>query len=380
MIISIKGNGMLELIIFTITSRCNARCKMCYMWQRNEKDIPFDKITQVLNSKVVKNSLINLVPTGGEPTLREDLPEIFHYAFQNLTKLKYTGFFTNSLIPQKTHDIVRKVMPLKDKLNRSDVSFSVALSLDGFGETHDNIRGIKGAFGKTMENYLRLKALTKKYKFYTGFNFVVQKENIVSGDALFMLDVAERALLPILFPIVYGKDIFYNRENINEWNIEKELLRDVVGFYKELIKRTREGRLLVDNGTYYNQILSQLQGEARTLPCLFKENKACVIDADGSVYLCDLTKGSLIGNIHEKNFDEIWNSPEKDTAYQKMITYCNRCFSNCAIASGRYQIRAIWNSKGIRGLAALSYKELYKRLSRLIRLIDEYKYAFWPRL
>jgi radical SAM protein with 4Fe4S-binding SPASM domain len=371
---------MIEHIILTVTSRCNARCKMCHMWQRNDRDIPLEKIKEIIDSSSVKNTLINMVPTGGEPTLREDLPEIFGYAFENLRNLRYTGFFTNSLLPHKAHEIAEKAIDLLAKYGRKDVSFSVGLSLDGYGKVHDDIRGIKGAFAKVMENYLGLKVLSKKKRFYIGFNFVVQKENLAGGNALYMLDVAEQALLPILFPIVYGKDIFYNMDNAGDWVVGEDMLKDAVGFYAKAAERAQKGKLLVDNGIYYREVLGQLRGFPRTMPCLFREKKACVVDADGSVYLCDLTRESLLGNIYEKSFDEIWNSPQKDVAYQNMIAYCDRCFSNCAVGSGRYQLREVWNSKGLPGIIDLSYTEARKRIYRLKKLIDEYKYVIWPRL
>jgi len=353
---------------------------MCHMWQRSDPDMSLDKIKEILASSSIKNTLINLVPTGGEPTLREDLPEIFGYAFQHIRSLRYTGFFTNSLLPERARVIAGKALDLKEKFGRKEILFSVGLSLDGYGKTHDEIRGVKGAFGKVMENYLGLKALTKKYGFYIGFNFVVQKENIAGGNALFMLDVAEQALLPVIFPIVYGKDIFYNMECSDDWGIGEELKRDTIDFYEEVVRRAEKGRLLVDNGSYYRDVLIQLRGTQRSLPCLFREKKACVIDADGSVYLCDLTRESLLGNIYEKPFDEIWNSAQKDVAYNKILPYCSKCFSNCAVGSGRYQLRQIWNSKGLSGLTGLSYKEAKKRIYRLARLIEEYKYVIWPRL
>ncbi|NTU41940.1 MAG: radical SAM protein [Nitrospirales bacterium] len=371
---------MIELLIFTISSRCNARCAMCHMWQRKDSDIPLEKVREVLSSKAIRDSLINLVPTGGEPTLRDDLPEIFRFAYENLPRLAYTGFFTNSLLPQKARAVVKESLELKKSCRREDVGFSVGLSLDGLGQTHDEIRGVKGAFGKVMENYMGLKALTREHLFQIGFNFVVQKENIASGSASLMLDVAEQALLPILFPPVYGKDIFYNKDAEGDWAVEQGMKEHLVGFYRDVIDRAARGRLLADNGTYYSQLLRQMEGGQRTLPCLFREKKACVIDADGSAYLCDVTKESLLGNIYETGFDEIWNSPRKEEAYERMLPYCSTCFSNCAVASGRYQLRSIWETEGVRGIARLSLSEISKRLRRMGRIAEEYKYAIWPRL
>jgi len=371
---------VLELIEFTVTSRCNARCKMCHMWQRSDPDIPIEKVKEVLASRAIKDSLVNLVLTGGEPTLRGDLPEIFNYAFENLRKLRYTVFFTNSIVPRLAQETAKKAAAYKAQSGRDDVTFTVSLSLDGIGRTHDTIRGVDGAFGRVMENFLGLKAISKGSLFNVNFNFTVQRGNISDGGALAMLEAAEGALLPVTFPIVYGKDVFLNRGSADEWAVQDEEYREgAIRFYEEAVRKTDSGGLLIDNGAYYSQVLSQLKGGPRTLPCLYKQKKACVIDADGSVYLCEVTKESLAGNIYEKSFDEIWNSPEREAAYARMVRHCANCFS-CCVGSGRYQLTETWQISGVSGIAKLSLREVRKRLKRVSRLIKEYRYAVIPRL
>jgi radical SAM protein with 4Fe4S-binding SPASM domain len=371
---------MLELIEFTVTSRCNARCRMCHMWQRKDPDIPLAKVREILGSRMIKDSVVNLVLTGGEPTLREDLPEIFDLAFKNLTKLKYATFFTNSLVPSRAQDAVLRIMDYKEQSRRKDVAVTVSLSLDGIGKVHDNVRGIDGAFGRVMENYLGLKALAGRQDFTVNFNFTVQKENVANGGALAMLEAAEGALLPMTFTLVYGKDVFLNRVNDDEWAVKDGSYRnEVIRFYEAVVRKADSGGLIIDNGEYYPQVLSQLKGKPRTMPCLYREKKACLIDADGSVYLCEVTKDSLAGNIYHNSFDEIWDSAQKDEAYSMMIRHCANCFSSC-LGSGRYQLLDIWQSGGVSGIAKLSLSELRKRKNRLTRLIREYGYAIIPRL
>jgi radical SAM protein with 4Fe4S-binding SPASM domain len=350
------------------------------MWQRSDPDIPLEKIKEVLGSNAVKGSLINLVLTGGEPTLRGDLPEIFNDAFIHLPRLKYAVFFTNSLSPRLAQETAKRAAVYKKKSGRDDVTFTVSLSLDGIGRTHDTIRGVEGAFGRVMENFLGLKAISKGSLFNVNFNFTVQRENISDGGALAMLEAAEGALLPVTFPIVYGKDVFLNRGSADEWAVQDDEYREgAIRFYEEVVRKTESGGLLIDNGAYYSQVLSQLKGGPRTLPCLYKEKKACVIDADGSVYLCEVTKESLAGNIYERSFDEIWNSPEREAAYARMVRHCSNCFS-CCVGSGRYQLKEIWRTGGVRGITGLSLRELGKRLKRVSRLIREYRYTVIPRL
>ena len=322
-----------------------------------------------------------LVPCPGLERSRLTCPkEIFDVAFKNLIKLKYATFFTNSLVPRRAQESAMKIMAYKEQSHRKDISFTVSLSLDGIGKVHDNVRGIDGAFGRVMENYLGLKALAGRHNLTVNFNFTVQRENVSNGGAQAMLEAAEGALLPMTFTLVYGKDVFLNRVNDDEWAVrDKAYHSEVIRFYEEAVRRSDRGGLIIDNGSYYNHVLSQLKGGPRTLPCLYREKKACLIDADGSVYLCEVTKDSLAGNIYHNSFDEIWNSARKEEAYSKMIRHCADCFSSC-VGSGRYQLMETWHSGGVSGISKLSLSELLKRKNRLARLIREYRYAVIPRL
>lgn len=60
-------------IIIDITTRCNLSCPVCYMGNESEKkDLPMEKIRML--AQKYQNKIISL--SGGEPTLRDDLPEI----------------------------------------------------------------------------------------------------------------------------------------------------------------------------------------------------------------------------------------------------------------------------------------------------------------
>ena len=55
-----------------VTYRCNARCNICNTWQNPSR--PGDEIRPQLLEKLPSMFFTNI--TGGEPFVREDLPEI----------------------------------------------------------------------------------------------------------------------------------------------------------------------------------------------------------------------------------------------------------------------------------------------------------------
>ena len=70
-----------EGLIIDVTYRCNLSCKWCYQHLTGE-DVPKQR-TYDLASEMPKG--YNIILSGGEPTLREDLPEI-------ITKLRDIGY------------------------------------------------------------------------------------------------------------------------------------------------------------------------------------------------------------------------------------------------------------------------------------------------
>lgn len=72
----------LESIFLFVTGRCNAKCAMCFYAQEMDKkqpDLTFDEIKKISETVGQFN---RLWISGGEPTLREDLPEILELFYK----------------------------------------------------------------------------------------------------------------------------------------------------------------------------------------------------------------------------------------------------------------------------------------------------------
>src|SRR5690242_16029210 len=64
-----------------IDGRCNSKCVFCYTeWIRNEPALSTAAIRTAIERAVRISSLKRVVFSGGEPTLREDLPELIAHA------------------------------------------------------------------------------------------------------------------------------------------------------------------------------------------------------------------------------------------------------------------------------------------------------------
>jgi len=135
----------LESIFLFVTGRCNAKCTMCFYagdMDKKEADLTFDEIQKLSESAGEFN---RLWLSGGEPTLREDLPQIIEMFYKN-NNIKDVNMPTNGLKPDR---VVEWIKYIREKC--PDLNVTVSVSVDGFSKTHDIQRGVPGSFYKAVE-------------------------------------------------------------------------------------------------------------------------------------------------------------------------------------------------------------------------------------
>jgi len=128
------------LVVWNYTRLCNLKCKHCYENAGPKQDE--DELNTIEAKRVVDEfaeaGVVAIAFSGGEPLMRKDFYEVANHAYK---REFYISIATNgTLIDRET------AMKLKD----SGVQY-VEVSLDGLEETHDNFRGVKGAFKKSIE-------------------------------------------------------------------------------------------------------------------------------------------------------------------------------------------------------------------------------------
>jgi len=118
-----------------LTNRCNYRCRGCNVWreQRSRQEVSTDDIKKGLG--VLRDlGVIEIVLSGGNPLLRDDIDEIIEYSSRYFVTTIYDN---GSMAPRKI-----------DALRKADF---VSISLDTLDEKKfDYIRGVKGAWSNAM--------------------------------------------------------------------------------------------------------------------------------------------------------------------------------------------------------------------------------------
>jgi len=135
-------------LIQYVTNRCNAKCEHCFFWKDMEhetQELTLNEFRKIASS--LKHPLNSISLTGGEPFLRDDLPEICKI-FVGINKTKSIFITTNGLLTDKIYSTTETILKNIDKC----VRFQVQVSLDGKEKTHNKIRGVK-IFKKAVKTY-----------------------------------------------------------------------------------------------------------------------------------------------------------------------------------------------------------------------------------
>lgn len=149
-----------------LTYRCPMRCQMCNIWQnptdRNEE------LTAADLRSLPKLKFINL--TGGEPFIREDLPEIVEECFRHTPRIviSTSGWYED------------RVIELASRFPK----IGIRISIEGLSEKNDELRGRQGGFDKGLRTLLTLRQMGLKD---IGFGCTVSNHNSHDMLALYKL-------------------------------------------------------------------------------------------------------------------------------------------------------------------------------------------------
>jgi len=156
---------------FAITYWCNSRCLTCNIWQMKPKgEITLEEVREFAK----KNSYFKWIEiTGGEPFMRSDIVEIVKAFKENSKSLYIVTIPTNSLT---NHDTV--IGKIKAMLDLGIPKLAITVSLDGYRELHDKIRGVPGNYDKAIDMYKRLAELKAVYRnLYFVFGYTMSNLN-----------------------------------------------------------------------------------------------------------------------------------------------------------------------------------------------------------
>lgn len=289
---------------FSLTFKCNSRCLTCNIWKKGGEE----ELTQAEWQKIflsLGRSSYWVTLSGGEPFLRKDLANIVENLCQ-ICQPKIMTIPTNGLLSEKIVVDVKKMVE-----NNPKTRFIINLSLDGVGEKHDEIRGVKGNFKAAMITFGALKKLKVKTGNITlGVHTVISRKNVKHFPKLadFVLDK--------LKPDSYITEVAENRVELGTMGIKitpsLEDYKKAIDYLKQKVKnKDLKGFTKLVQAfrvVYYDLVEEILERETQVIPC-YAGIISAQIAPNGDVWPC-CVRADILGNLKETNFDfkKIWFS------------------------------------------------------------------------
>lgn len=284
----------LKQLFWECTQRCNVNCKHCGSDCKHESgvpDMPAKDFLNVIDSITphVNPNKVNVIITGGEPLVRNDL----EYVGLELYNRGYSwGIVSNGLFlsPQRLERLLASGM------------HAITISLDGFEQEHNWLRGNPKSFEKAVQ---AVKLISQEPSIKWDIVTCVNQKNYPYledfKNFIYSIGVRQWRLFTI-FPV--GRAV-----NHPEFKLTDEEFTGLLDF----IKRTREeGSINVSYGC--EGFLGRYEGEVRNnfYTCNAGISVSSIL-ADGSIGACPSIRADFSqGNIYTDNFWDVW-----ENRYQK---------------------------------------------------------------
>lgn len=283
-----------------VTYRCNARCNMCSRYKRPSR--AEEEITLATIRKLPPMYFTNV--TGGEPFIREDLPEIIRELRKKSDRIVIStnGYFTDRILA----------------LCREYPDIGIRVSIEGLEETNNRIRGLPDGFNRGYETLRKLVDMGMKD---VGFGMTVQDAN--AKDLLALYDLSDKMGMEFATATLHNSFYFVEAKNI----IHDRPM--VAKAFEELINA-----LLRSNSpkkwfrAYFNHgLINYLYGQKRLLRCDMAFD-TFFIDPYGDVMPCNGTRDKeVMGNLNEsETWEALWNSEQADRVRRKVRCCDRRCW------------------------------------------------------
>ncbi|MEG2054040.1 MAG: radical SAM protein [Oscillospiraceae bacterium] len=281
-----------------VTYRCNAHCNMCDCWRDPSK--PDEEIQLDTIRKLPEMAFTNI--TGGEPFIRQDLPQIVEELYKKTDRIVIStnGYFTDRIIA----------------LCKQNPNIGIRISIEGMQATNDAIRGISDGF---QRGYETLKTLVEMGHPDVGFGMTVQDMNC--EDLVPLYKMADE--LNMEFATATLHNSFYFRKTDNKIDDKKKVALEFEKLINELLQSKspkKWGRAYFNHG-----LINYIYGKERLLPCDMASD-AFFIDPFCDVIPCNgMAEKAVMGNLKTQEWEELWHSEQAEKVREQV----RNCKRNC---------------------------------------------------
>ncbi|GAB1411172.1 heme b synthase [Desulfovibrionales bacterium] len=311
------GTPACKLIAWEVTRSCNLACKHCRAEAHLE---PYEGELSTAEAKALIDTFPQvgnpiIIFTGGDPMMRPDVYELIRYATDK--GLRCVMSPNGTLITEETAQMIREAGVQR-----------CSISIDGpDAVSHDEFRGVPGAFDASMRGIELLKKAGLEFQ----INTTVTRANLGSFKQIF--DLCERigaAAWHIFLLVPTGRAAQLGAEVITAQEYE-----DVLNWFYDF-RKTTTMHLKATCAPHYYRIMRQRAKEegvavtpenfgldAMTRGCLGGTG-FCFISHVGQVQPCGYLELDC-GNVRTTSFPEIWRNSRQFTQFRTQKEYEGKC-------------------------------------------------------
>ena len=271
------GNRYVSTVLWSITGKCNYRCRHCFMDAPNAAlgELSTDEALNLID-QMAECGVLRVDITGGEPFVRNDFWELVDRILYH--KMTIGMVYTNGWL------LNDKIL---DEFERRNLYPEFSISFDGIG-WHDWMRGVPGA----EEAAIRALQLCKKRGFSTNVEMCLHRGNLgvlmQTVEALCSVGVqAVKASYVVPTPL-------WSHNSDGNMLSDQEYFEAMLRFIPEFYKAGRPVELLLGNIIYlhrnkpYKVVAERYDGTQKSLDDHLCDAArwACYITPEGRLLPC----------------------------------------------------------------------------------------------
>lgn len=348
-----------QAVSLEITRRCVARCMMCNIWKEPDpqSDLSCDQWLSFLDDPLFRR-LSELDITGGEPFLRNDLPDLIagvcDMAKHKLPSLASIAITTNGLLGET---VVETTSTMLEIARRNDIHLVIVCAVDATDSDHDRIRNYPGAWSKvnsTIEALCDLR--TRQPNLILGLKTTVLPFNVDKLAAIREY-AGTKGMFTIISPCIITPGRYLNPDRADNLAFDPTGITKMIAFYRDQPQEW---------GFHADAMVRCLEGRRRKKTCSAGYNYFFV-RSNGDLMLCPLIAHTT-GNITRQRAAGLYHSPGAN-AFRRKINTLEQCQACTEPGLERYALT-------YEGLDLLSYGWRYGKN----RFMEEFQHLGLDKL
>jgi MoaA/NifB/PqqE/SkfB family radical SAM enzyme len=316
------------VLIYNCTWVCDARCEMCSNWKHGDRksDMTLEQLEPVFENPFW-GAVENLNISGGEPTTRNDLPEMVEMFHRRLPRMRKIGINTTGLTPTRAIPMLTRIVEF---CAAKSLPISIRVSIDGIGDIHNQVRNVKRGFDKASQTIEAMQALSDKHpNFQFGIASTIFATNL--EDAENILAWARSRKLDIVFNMLRFTDNMLNNKELEEKIGFRS--REEAYMRKFFLDRVQEESVLSGQAFMYLHYADMItNGYHRTMPCPF-QRQGLLLNPNGELFYCE--NSAKLGNVLDASAEQLYFGDENLAGREELkAKVCGTCLSPCQVNVG----------------------------------------------